>query len=163
MTVDMEPGPGELFLIIDWPSAETFHNQAGGRTCAQPSMRGLLLPLHLTPQNLVAKFLELADWLFVSGVMPTAEYKGVTPYGGWCSSLRAADADALDPVLRFIAPSCLRFLEVDRHRLGDSMEAWIHVFGVAYLTPDGQPVANPSHGPWNLVGFRGVLTWENSD
>ena len=52
---------------------------------------------------------------------------------------------------------------LDRQRLGDSMEAWIHVVGVAYVTPDGQPVADPARGQWSLVGFRGVLTWENSD
>lgn len=74
-----------------------------------------------------------------------------------------ADADALDATLQFIAPSCLRHLEVDRQRLRDSMEAWVHAVGAAYVTPDGQPVADPSRERWSIVGFRGVVTWENSD
>lgn len=165
VTVDMEPEPGELYLIIDWPSAEEFHNQAGGYSCAQPSMRGLLLALHQTPQNWVPQFLNLAIWMFGLGKVPAPNPQppGVKQYAGRCTSLTAADADALNPILRVIAPSCLRFLEVDRQRLGDSMEAWIHVVGVAYVTPDGQPVADPARGQWSLVGFRGVLTWENSD
>lgn len=164
--VDLEPVPGELYLIIEWPSAEMYSNQVGGYACRHPRMRGLLLALHQTPQNRVEHFLSLADWMFAVGSTPAPNPRpaGVTEYCGWCRELKTADADALDPTLQFIAPACLRHLAVDRQRLGDSTEAWVHVVGAAYITPNGQPAGpDPSREQWTLAGFRGVLTWENSD
>jgi hypothetical protein len=69
--------------------------------------------------------------------------------------LRAADADALDGVLR--AYAALDGIVVDRARLADSCEAWVHVAIVDGGALDG------ALAPFAPFPCQAVLVWPNSD
>jgi len=164
-----------LALIVECPSGVLYTNQAGGVFCMQPIIEGVLVPLG-TECNMEEKL----DAFFATRAI----------------RLNSDDADSLDIILRtpeepyVVTPTF--FLEVDRGRLDDSMEAWLYVtitacpdeHMVAYSSdregrlsdittlsglawsPDDQPEIG-SHA--NLYPFSGfgrrsaVLTWPNSD
>ena len=168
----------EPALILDWESGVIYTNQAGGSYCMQPTHEGVLVPL--------GNDCNLDDRLSAYFAKP-----GVPPAG-----LRPADADALDAILRtpedgFVVTPAF-FVEVDRSRLADSLEAWVYVTIVtcpeehliAYQqdrdgtishtttlsgrawSPSDQPELGPYATLYPLSGFgrrSAVLTWMNSD
>lgn len=165
-----------LGLIVKRPSGVLYTTQAGGVFCMQPGEEGVLVPLAAwgdVEAKLVAFFAADAR-------------RNV--------KLDAADAGALDLILQTSEPRSAAtptfFLAVDRARLADSMEAWLHVTVtacpderiVSYLYdgtlsmvktlsgrawhPSQQPELGDHASSYPLTGFgraAAVLTWENSD
>jgi len=135
-----------LALIVSFPSGVLYTNQTGGVCCCQPMLEGMLVPLESAcdvEPKLAAFFAE---------------------HGG---NLCDADADALDVILRtpeasyVVTPTF--FLEVDRARLRDSMEAWLHVTVMA--CPDEHLVAtitSPAEGHFGMRPLSG-RTWSPAD
>lgn len=163
-----------LAVVADWPSGVIYTNQAGGVFCLQPKTEGVLVPLG-DDDRLEGKL----DAFFANRPI----------------RLKPADADALDAMLRSAEnPLSTRtfFLEVDRGKLEESMEAWLYVTIVAcpdeHMTaygqdrdgklsnistlsgrawsPEDQPELEQHADQYPLTGFgrrSAVLTWPNSD
>jgi hypothetical protein len=150
----------ELALIVECPSGVLYTNQAGGNYCLQPETEGVLVPL--------GHSCNIEDKLYAFFTGPDAPRRRLEP----------SHADALDIILRtpekpyVMTPTF--FLEVDRTRLADSMEAWLYVT----ITESPEPYAfdewnrneqpelpqHPTRYPFAGFGRRsGVLTWANSD
>jgi hypothetical protein len=141
-------------LILVWPSGVHYSNQAGGYSCNQPSIEGVLIPIGndvavggnedgklMGPDNVLCQY-------FVG-----AKHQGT----GATSGLDQEDADHLDRLL-----GCFPDFEgvrSDRARLRDSMEAWVWVT----IAPRKDAAFLPlftgfGDGPWSAVLF-----WGNSD
>lgn len=157
----------ELALIIEHPTGVFYTNQAGGVACVQPEIEGVLVP--------IGNACNVEDKL-------EAFFANAT-------RLQPSDADTLDTILRVpeepyvVTPTF--FLEVDRSKLAESMEAWLHVTIVAspdlrqHTYRDGETSPTSGGQPWpdkpavagradfySFWGFgrcSGVLTWSNSD
>ena len=164
-----------LALIVKRSSGVLYTNQTGGNCCMHPVEEGVLVPLeeHCDIEAKLAAFFERRGGI-----------------------LEHSDADELEVILRTPEPPyCITptfFLDVDRDRLRDSMEAWLYV--VVKACPDEHLIGyaqdgngdlsrirtlsgrqwNPSQQPelgqntllYPLSGFgraSAVLTWENSD
>jgi hypothetical protein len=91
--------------------------------------------------------------------------EGRTKYDGYCwNGIDADDADWIDFVLAELNPAFQRgpVLTVDRSRLADSWEAWVHVRIGPH--PERHPANSvdcmPFHG---IPAQEAILTWENSD
>src|SRR5262245_12279282 len=100
----------QLALIVKRPSGVLYTNQVGGVCCLKPAEEGVLVPLGIN--------CDILDKL--------AAYFSLHQ-----GRLDSSDADALDAILRtpeapFVVTPTF-FLEVDRSRLGESVEAWLHV------------------------------------
>ena len=124
-----------LGLILAVPSGVRYRNQAAGHACWKFEIEGVLVPIPLPQDRAPLRALE--DHFD----------------SGW-ESLKEQDADAID---RILASADCDFLKVDRGRLHESYEAWVHVTIAA---------GDPKRHPELFVGLtvdRGVLTWENSD
>ncbi len=135
-------------LIIRWPSGVEYSNQAAGTSCWQPSVEGVFIPIG----NEVGDHGELlgpANALF-------KYFAGPPHYGtGAQTGLTEEDATFVETCLHE-NPS-LQNIIVDRNRLRESCEAWVHV---ALAEPSGQETLRlfEGFGPFPLV-----LTWENTD
>lgn len=133
--------PDEIMLIVAYKSGVTYQNQVGGVMCAQLALEGVLAPIDF-------------------GDEATRQIQGCSfPPGK--QGISEEVADMIDQILANTAGA--RFLRVDRGRLHECWEAWIHVLGVC---PDVDDLRqDPKYfGP--IFGFgdvRGVLTWPNSD
>lgn len=128
--------PDELWLILDYASGVKYGNQAGGVMCYQGVLEGVLAPLGV----------DRGGSDRVMGL----------PYPGAVDGISAEIADVIDAVLA--AAPHTAFVTVDRSRLHESWEAWVHVI---IDSPDGGDA-----GKGSVHGFgrtRGVLTWPNSD
>lgn len=120
MTDEMEMWDlqGPWLIVID-EDGMAITNQCGGYACLHPSAVGFLLRLPLKLET------EIFDY-FVGD-----------KWGGWCDKgIDAETADFLDPIIK------PHGLTVDRDKMGDDMEAWIHV-------------------RWR--DRAAILTWGNSD
>lgn len=157
-----------LGLIILAPSGVRYSNQAGGVCCLQPEEEGFFVPLH---DEVKEQEKMLLDYFTPSGF---ADPDGID----------ARTADFIDSVLELSTTT--RFLQVDRTRLADSVEAWVYVKvgdqpkeppvrydGVIGETASGEiwrasdyvDLPIPPHN-YLIYGFgarQGVLTWTNSD
>jgi hypothetical protein len=164
-----------LALIVECPSGVLYTKQAGGTFCMHPIAEGVLVPL---------------------GSECRLQEKLAALFARQAIQLKPAHADALDIILRMpeepyvVTPTF--FLEVDRGRLDESMEAWLyvtilacpeeHMVGFALdrdgnlsgaqtlsgraWSPDDQPELGPHASLYPLSGFgrrSAVLTWPNSD
>lgn len=135
----------KLCLIVPCPSGVIYQNQVGGNVCWQAEMEGVLAPLD-DFDNALAQ-LEGYDF----------------PTGG--QGISVATADFVDRILASSRTN--RFLSVDRTRLGECWEAWIHVRIApvpSWTWPPGPPKDADYLGP--IFGFTetsGILTWPNSD
>ena len=149
----------ELALIVECNSGVRYTTQAGGNYCLQPETEGALVPLGTgcAIEDSLAAFYAREN----------------VPVG-----LSSAQADALDLILRTpVAPYAYTptfFLEVDRHRLADSMEAWLFVtikecpeiWSFVEWNRNAQPELerHPTRYPCAGFGRRSaVLVWTNSD
>jgi hypothetical protein len=168
-------GLDQLALIVEHPSGVLYTSQAGGVSCMHPVTEGVLVPI-----GSGCRVEEKLEAFFAENAMPQLP----------------AHADALDWILRtpdkpyVVTPTF--FLEVDRSRLHESMEAWLFVTVVACpdehmisfssdrdgrlsniwtlsgraWSPDDQPELGPHPTGYPLTGFgrrSAVLTWPNSD
>jgi hypothetical protein len=120
-----------LALIVKAATGIRFTNQVGGTGCFHPEVEGVLVPL---PER-----------------VGRPEYYALSQHfrGDW-SALEESDADVIDRILH---RNGLGWMKVDRARLGESWEAWVHV----HIDPSTQDLFEASH--W----VEGILTWENSD
>lgn len=128
-------------LVLLFASGVRYSNQTGGHTCLHPEVEGAYVPL-------VSEMVDQEGEL-------TAYFTG-PKWGGWCSDgIDEETADFVDSVLEK-SPHTER-VKVDRSRLSDSHEAWVHVLlsstdeDAAFREIDGFPRSGA------------VLTWENSD
>jgi len=137
-----------VMLIVEHPSGVTYQNQVGGNLCAHPELEGVLAPLSLQPDD-VTRIESL-------------------PYPNGRQGITIEIADTIDAVLA--ANWGTSFLKVDRARLDECWEAWVHV---RFESPPARehegflrPVDALDTDPRKMHGFgpaRGVLTWPNSD
>ncbi|GAA6170269.1 DUF6210 family protein [Sessilibacter corallicola] len=123
-------------LIILNDQGVIYHNQTGGGLCAQPRARRILAPISNDPA--------------LSNLHRGSLYYKLTEI---CRDIVGFDtklADQIDELLKKeISFDCIK---VDRTRLDESMEAWVHIVVGAESI--------------NLVGFgecKAILTWPNSD
>src|SRR5689334_7767548 len=96
--------PYDVMLLIEYPSGVTYRHQAGGTLCWRPELEGVLAPIDISDAH-------------VEEVMKLPYDHGL--------GISAAIADGLDAILAANPGS--RYLTVDRDRMNESMEAWVHV------------------------------------
>jgi hypothetical protein len=126
-------------VVIAHPSGVLYSNQAGGYLCSHPEMEGVFLPLAGQGSEWQTK---LDRHFFYS-----------EKYAGHC--YRGIDEETARFLDDLLASSPIsRGITVDRTRLAESIEAWIHVT----IASDAGDDAIAGFG-----GATGVLTWENSD
>lgn len=147
--ISLTDSVGLRLIIIDAYGVE-YSNQTGGTSCLRPTAVGFFVPSRndcsmpertfLSPEN------ELLDY-FIGPL-----HRGT---GARCG-LTSQDADFIDQVLTRCRLATA--ITVDRRRLRDSHEAWVHVI-VQSDEGDRFPVFM-GFGPYPRSG---VLTWSNSD
>lgn len=117
-------------IIVKSPSGVFYTNQAGGYACEQPEEEGVFFPLPVKPEK--AELLALTQHV-----------------GGTWGHITESEADLIEKILR---QNGHEKLSVNRHKIDQSFEAWVHIRVEA--------------GAEGLLGFGdcdGVLTWPNSD
>ena len=126
-------------LIIEYSSGVWYTNQTGGYACLHSEVEGVFVPLtreQFSQQEELENYFTGLKW------------------GGHCyESIDEETADFLDSV--FAGNFRTQALKVDRAKLAESHEAWIHVI----VSPDGQ-LSEMWSGFHNAPG---IVTWENSD
>jgi hypothetical protein len=125
-------------VVISFPSGVLYSNQTGGYACLQPEEEGVFVPL----SNEIFGQMEML-----------VEYFSKKLKGACASGISIETADYLDHVLS-LNPAT-RFLKIDRRRLSDSHEAWIYID--IFLSNETSEIIS------GFQGYKGVLTWPNSD
>ena len=126
-------------IVVAYPSGVVYANQTGGYSTCHPSMEGVFVPLPRAGELQAA-----LDEHFFDG----------PKWEGYCfNGIDAETADFIDQLLATLPPT--RSITVNRDRLRESMEAWIH------LTIGRQVDDDAAFS--GLDGHAAVLTWENSD
>ena len=117
-------------LIVKVPSGVLYTNQVEGYACQHPEVEGVFFPLPVRPGN--------------------AELFALTQHfqGTW-DHITESDADLVDRVLR---GNGHEGLSVDRTKVNQSYEAWVHV-----------RIGADVHGLSGFGNCEAVLTWPNSD
>jgi hypothetical protein len=125
-------------LIFPYSSGVVYQNQTGGYACLQSSVEGIFVPLQGEPFDHYKAF-------------HTFFFKG--KWAGNCANgIDGETADFIDATLARLPGHS--GIKVDRSRLAESHEAWVHV-----------TLADPTCAGL-LEGFNsahGILTWSNSD
>jgi hypothetical protein len=139
-----------LGLIISWPSGIVFSNQTGGTSCLAPEYEGVFVSIRNDCTEKERVLISPENELFTYFTGPKWRGTGAT------RGIKEDDADFVDNVLQ--RATLFPTVQVDRERLAQSHEAWVHVI-VAGNEPGDPPL---------FVGFDpyprlGVLTWQNSD
>lgn len=139
-----------LGLIIEYPSGVAYSNQTGGTSCSAPILEGVFVPLR-------------NDYAMPSRELLSPEHALISYFDGpkWrgTGATQGIDADDADFIERVLSEHRLSHcITVDRTRLGDSHEAWIHVT----VTAEEGTVASVFRG-FHPYPRRGVLTWSNTD
>ena len=131
-------------LIIPHPTGITYTNQAGGHACLQPEAEGFLVP--------IANDVGLPDHALISPENQLFDYFRKLHCCG--EPLDENAARQIESIFHEL-PSW-GGLRVDRQRLADSVESWVHV-----------TVDRNEHGPLPVSGLNypiaALLTWSNSD
>ncbi|MFC1609866.1 DUF6210 family protein [Myxococcota bacterium] len=153
------PRNSGLSLIVKLPTGCAYLNQTGGHFCHQSWAEGLLVLLKTPCEFTMAGRLR--------GV-----FTGESKYGGYCGDgIDEEDAQEIDSLLRESIRGYSKSepaLSVDRERLADSWEAWVHVvIGKHPERPTkpqqwenpGWPYYWPYYG---LPAELAILTWTNS-
>lgn len=140
-------------LIISHPTGIIYVNQAGGTACLQPGYEGALVPFGndvALEGNVLMGFQEALETHFTG-----PKHGG----GGATSGLDDEDAEVIDAI--FADTAYGSWFKVDRHRLKDSMEAWVHVIVRGDEGAGGEvPDICRGLGPFTKAA---VLIWMNSD
>jgi hypothetical protein len=131
-------------LIIKAKTGIVWTNQAGGVSCLQPECEGLFVP-YGNDLSFDGKLISLESTLF-EVFQKADEQTWVQLFERALASYAAAHW----------AP--FREIELDRSRLRDSVEAWVHV--IYRPTPESYPPLVEGLGE---PPFEAVLTWSNSD
>jgi hypothetical protein len=131
----------QLALILLEPSGVFYFNQVGGHSCYQNFVEGI--------------------FSFVSDPVKKL-HNIIAEYMLYKNGLAVEDADFLDK--QFEQFDEVKYLRVDRTRLGDSVEAWVYVDIDQALV--GEPKDYSEYYNMAFKGFgctKGLLTWDNSD
>lgn len=159
-------GPG-IGLIVLGESGVLYTNQTGGHARLHPAAEGWYVPL--------------VDSRYDQDAALKAYFNG-PPWNGACAmGITNADADFVDRLLQ--SSSVSAFLRVDRERLTNSHDAWLHVL-IGTVPPKATvfpPASSPSDAGkpdgslpapvpinrakapvYGFAGFRGILTWCNT-
>jgi uncharacterized protein DUF6210 len=123
---------GDYFgLILPRSTGVIFTNQVGGHACNHPQQEGIFIPLD-------------------DGIGRPTRHVFAQHFTGSWATLMEKDAIVIDRAMR---KGHLEFIQVDRSKLNDSLEAWVYVTldlaATDYLIDIGTN--------------RGILTWQNSD
>ena len=135
-------GLSGMGIIVSHPTGIFVGNQVGGHSCQHPRLEGFYLPLVMADSPVIASL----DEHFFAG-----------KWKGWCDSgIDVETADFMDGL--FGQERYSKGLKVDRKKLGDCREAWVHVIfdDTAFAPGYGVILEPPTHG-------SGVVTWHNSD
>lgn len=138
-----------LGLIVEWPSGVSISNQTGGTSCLHPKVEGVFVPLRndceLPGERLLSPETELV-----------AYFEGPKHMGA--GATQGLNEDDADFIMRVLSKWRLdATIVVDRSRLLDSHEAWVHV---VIIGNDDKDFPLFDFAPYPR---RGVLTWSNSD
>ena len=126
-------------VIVEFPSGVRYTNQIGGYACNHPQVEGVFLSL---THPLISQCKELQEF-FVGPRWKGSCYEGIDK----------ETANFIDAILA--KSTYTQALKVNRAKLADSHEAWVHVI----VSPRGQQ-AELWSGFSNALG---IITWENSD
>lgn len=130
----------DVMLIVPGQSGVVYTNQVMGYACVHPEIEGFLVPF-VPDYPIDERGRPAVDTL-------AERLRAVLENAMW---MTASQADQVDSILEDFAES--RGTVVDRTRLKDSGEAWVHV--------------NVAPGEFSrMVSWepcKGILTWNNSD
>jgi hypothetical protein len=151
-------------LIIKCETGVIYSNQTGGACCMQPEQEGAFVP--------VGTHVDSATGLLISTENDLLEYFQGPPWfgSGASTGLTNDDADAIDRIL--LPQSRISQIIVDRGKLRESHEAWVHVLlGEFHQTIATVLDLDGSLKETNLEKYSGfgpcpvraILTWGNSD
>ncbi len=138
-------------LIIKYPSGVLYSNQTGGNICLQPEEEGIFVP--------IGNDVALPSGILLSKQTALRAYFEGPRWQGSGAIGRLTEVDALfiDQLLAQL-PN-FGYIRVNRTRLGESHEAWVHV--LVHTEEDESSLAIISgFGPGPL---EAILTWQNSD
>lgn len=128
-----------LAMIEPAPTGIVYLNQTGGHACYQCSQEGYLVPLGR--EGLERKALDALRAYFTG-----------PKWSGWCNE--RIDVETADEIDRIIAAGTHREgIVVDRTKLDESWESWVHVLicePLMSLVDHAAPT-------------EAILTWPNSD
>ena len=126
-----------LALIVPASTKIVYRNQTGGHACLQSELEGYLVPFAGEVRDKCERLLS--------------HFTG-PKWGGWCSErIDEETADEIDSVLAEMPGRDQ--ITVDRTKLNQSCEAWVHVRIIGPLLALVEHAA-PSEA---------ILTWRNSD
>ncbi len=143
MAIEIDLYGIDVAVVVAWPSGIVYSNQANGVACDHFSQEGILIP---------AALYFAADGTRYDRDLTAHFQKRAFNRG----ALEVEDADALDTILA--SADTLFAVCVDRSKLGESFEAWVHV--IIDRRADPRPYDPPPSLPYPCTG---VLVWENSD
>lgn len=124
-------------LIVPSKTGVMHRNQTGGHACYQSELEGYLVPIAGDSQEIVDRLCS-----HLTG----------SKWGGWCAyGIDDETADETDEVLTESARR--EEIKVDRDKLGESWESWIHVNIQCQLLSLIE----------NSNSISAILTWPNSD
>lgn len=126
-----------LALIVHSSTNVVYRNQTGGHACIPSDMEGYLVPF----AGEVGDACNRLSLLFTG-----------PKWGGWCSDrIDEETADEIDSVLAHVTRR--GEILVDRTKLNESWEAWVHV------KINGPLLSLVEHAKPSAA----ILTWSNSD
>lgn len=139
-----------LGLILEWPTGVVIANQTGGTSCLAPEFEGVFVPLRndctVKERILISPENELHDYF------TGPRWRGT----GATNGLDSDHADFIDSTLS--KASLFPAIRVNRDKLHESHEAWIHV-----VVNGDEPCDPPLFSGFAPYPRPGVLTWQNSD
>jgi hypothetical protein len=141
-----------LGLIVEHPSGIIYSNQTGGTSCFHPEVEGVFVPLRNEMDHEGPRLISPENDLFAYFEGPKHGGAGAT------SGLDSDDADFIDDLLR--KHSLGDIVAVDRERLRESHESWVHVTVKQEEKSDHGIKIFRGLGPYPRPG---VLTWSNTD
>lgn len=137
-------------LIIKWPTGIFYSNQAGGTFCIAPKEEGFLVPFG-NDANENNIFISKEDDLCKYFTGPEV------PDEGAIHGISEKNADDIDDLLS--GQMFMVTIKVDRKKLKESHEAWVHV--LIYQNNINEALCH--FRGFNSFPLKGVLIWNNSD
>ncbi len=132
-----------LGIILLYPSRVLYTNQVGGHNCLQLTAQGVYVPMFDE-----IKGLEQEKKLY-------KHFTGSKWVGGCGNGIDEETANFIDSILS--ESYYTKYLTVDRTKLDDCVEAWIHV----NIDTDLMGLTSPAIR--NFDSLEAILTWANSD
>lgn len=139
-------------LIIACGSGVMISNQTGGTSCLHPEVEGVFVPLRNDCQFETGLF--MSPEVELSKFFEGSKHRG----SGAVCGLDEEDADFIQSVLnraRLCPP-----ISVDRERLNDSHEAWVHVVVTGDESDESYSSIFCHFEPYPRPA---IFTWANSD